>query len=266
MSITTAHAPHGSGAPRWAGAATATPGLLAFAGQVGTAAPHAHAAVQVVLVTAGDLVLVDGNGMGQPADLAIIPAGVRHELLAAPGTWGLLAYLDAASRAGRAATMRVRATGGDPAEASTWQAAAQPVLDPGGSPVPLPFLAPAAARLDGLSPPLLPSPGGPPAALERALTLVPQLIGGPLLLEDLAARVGLSASRLGHLFAEHLQLPYPSWRRWARLLRAIDAVREGASLTTAAHTAGFADSAHLTRTCRAMFGITPSQALAATGW
>ncbi|MEV4188993.1 helix-turn-helix domain-containing protein, partial [Streptosporangium canum] len=89
---------------------------------------------------------------------------------------------------------------------------------------------------------------------------------GPLLLGELAARAGVSASRLGHLFAEHLHLSYPAWRRWARLLHAIEQVRRGATLTEAAHAAGFADSAHLTRTCRAMFGITPSQALAATGW
>jgi AraC-like DNA-binding protein len=104
-----------------------------------------------------------------------------------------------------------------------------------------------------------------PAPLRRALSLAPQLIDGPLLLGDLAGRVGLSASRMGHLFAEHLHLPYPAWRRWARLLHALESVQAGASLTTAAHAAGFTDSAHLTRVCRAMFGITPSQALAATG-
>jgi AraC-like DNA-binding protein len=32
----------------------------------------------------------------------------------------------------------------------------------------------------------------------------------------------------------------------------------GASLSTAAHAAGYADSAHLTRTSRRMFGIPPS--------
>ncbi len=60
-------------------------------------------------------------------------------------------------------------------------------------------------------------------------------------------------------------MPYPVWRRWLRLQLALNAIQSGASLTAAAHAAGFADSAHLTRSCRAMFGITPSEAARATG-
>ncbi|MFD8557922.1 hypothetical protein ACFV1N_11615 [Streptosporangium canum] len=40
---------------------------------------------------------------------ASIPTGIRHELRAAPGTVGLLAYLDPAGPAGRAATARIAA-------------------------------------------------------------------------------------------------------------------------------------------------------------
>lgn len=264
MSITagTSACPPGLGAASadapaaWAGAATAAPGLLAFTGAIGSAEPHTHAAVQVLLVLGGDVLLVDRHGHQRQVAAAIIPAGVRHELRAAPGACGLLAYLDPAGPAGRAATARARGGGGDAAAVSTWQAAAHP---PGGTSVAdLPVTHCSAAPGRGAA--------GLPTALARAVEMIPQLIGGPLLLEDLAARVGLSASRLGHLFAEHLHLPYPAWRRWARLLHAIEAVRGDATLTEAAHAAGFADSAHLTRTCRAMFGITPSQALAATGW
>jgi AraC-like DNA-binding protein len=86
-----------------------------------------------------------------------------------------------------------------------------------------------------------------------------------MLLSDLADRVGLSTSRLGHLFAEQVGVPYPVWRRWLRLQQALVTVQRGASLTTAAHASGFADSAHLTRSCRAMFGITPTEAVRAAG-
>jgi len=42
---------------------------------------------------------------------------------------------------------------------------------------------------------------------------------------------------------------------WLRLMRAVERFAAGASLTDAAHEAGFADSAHLSRTFRRMFGI-----------
>ncbi|GAA2394680.1 AraC family transcriptional regulator [Nonomuraea africana] len=245
---------------QWAGVTTATPGLLAFTGEIGTAGPHAHAAVQVLMVTGGSVTLGDQRGHRQNVERAIIPAGVRHELLATSGAHGLLAYLDPASPAGRAATERVLASGGDVTAVTTWQAAARPEASTAAL-LSTHFPQENRRTASGTN-----AAEELPATFARVLDLIPQLISGPLLLEDLANRVGLSASRLGHLFAEHLHLPYPAWRRWARLLHAMEAVRGGATLTEAAHAAGFADSAHLTRTCRAMFGITPSQALAAAGW
>jgi AraC-like DNA-binding protein len=41
-------------------------------------------------------------------------------------------------------------------------------------------------------------------------------------------------------------------------LQALERLGRGVSLTTAAHAAGFADSAHFSRTFRAMLGIAPS--------
>ena len=74
-----------------------------------------------------------------------------------------------------------------------------------------------------------------------------------------AAKAGLSVSRLTHLVTETLGAPPRTWRAWFKLRRAISETLFGpTTLTEAAHRAGFADSAHLTRTWRAMFGITPS--------
>ncbi|MFI7068170.1 helix-turn-helix domain-containing protein [Kribbella sp. NPDC050124] len=67
----------------------------------------------------------------------------------------------------------------------------------------------------------------------------------------------------GERAADQLGLAFPVWRRWARLQHALSQVADGTTLTAAAHDSGFADSAHLTRACRAMFGITPSQAITA---
>jgi len=77
-------------------------------------------------------------------------------------------------------------------------------------------------------------------------------------LAELATAVGLSPSRLAHLFRAQTGLPVRRYLLWLRLGDALQQLAHGVSLTTAAHAAGFADSAHFSRTFRAMLGITPS--------
>lgn len=73
----------------------------------------------------------------------------------------------------------------------------------------------------------------------------------------LAKKAGLSESRLSHLFKQETGVAIRRYLLWLRLNDAMDRAMDGASLTEAAHGAGFSDSAHLTRTCREMFGINP---------
>lgn len=76
---------------------------------------------------------------------------------------------------------------------------------------------------------------------------------------SLAPQVNLSPDRLMHLFKEEMGLPIRRYLLWLRLSRAVVLLRkDGMSLTEAAHAAGFADSAHLSRTFKEMFGIKPS--------
>lgn len=233
---------------RWRGGVVFTPGLMAFTGRIGDAATHAHAAVQVLFVADGALTLTDATGHTTPAQAAIIPPGVAHQVHAEPGTTGFVAFLDPDSTAAHAAVARLAGLPGD--QATSWVAAARP--------------RPTA---------LTPTPPSPSAPLRRAHPVVADALrvatewpGGPPALGELAARVGISGSRLSHVFTTQVGLPYAAWRRWTRLHQAFAVIRTGGSLTSAAHTTGFADSAHLTRTCRELIGITPTQALIATGW
>jgi len=75
---------------------------------------------------------------------------------------------------------------------------------------------------------------------------------------EIAGNVGLSQSRLIHLFTEQIGIPIRRYVLWIRLLTAMQMSSEGKqSLTEAAHNAGFSDAAHFSRTYRSMFGITP---------
>ena len=96
------------------------------------------------------------------------------------------------------------------------------------------------------------------ALVSRAVALINRSLDGPITLAAVAKAMHLSPSRLAHRFRAATGLPLRRYILWCRLRAAAEAAMRGASLTEAAHGAGFADSAHLSRTFRAMFGVTPS--------
>jgi AraC-like DNA-binding protein len=77
----------------------------------------------------------------------------------------------------------------------------------------------------------------------------------------LAANVGLSASRLQHLFSQQIGVPFRRYRGWNRMRQAIQEVIKGHNFTTAAHATGFSDSAHFSHEFRKTFGAAPTVGL-----
>lgn len=98
------------------------------------------------------------------------------------------------------------------------------------------------------------------------MELISQRLPEPVTLGEIATGVALSRSRLSRLFRDQLGQSFPAYVRWTRLRLAIDALRVGASLTDAAHAAGFTDSAHANRVCHEMFGLSPTQASGQLVW
>ena len=84
-------------------------------------------------------------------------------------------------------------------------------------------------------------------------------------LTTLAACAGLSPSRFLHLFKAETGVPLRRYRIWSRMGAAVRASGEGASLTEAAHAAGFANSAHFSSAFRDTFGMMPSDLARALG-
>src|SRR5262249_24455711 len=77
-------------------------------------------------------------------------------------------------------------------------------------------------------------------------------------LEGLADAVGLSPGRLTRVFTESIGIPLRPYLAWLRMQRSACAILAGASVTEAAHVAGFADAPHLSRTFRRRLGFPPS--------
>ncbi len=96
------------------------------------------------------------------------------------------------------------------------------------------------------------------ARIVKALAFIRSRIRGPIQLADAAAAAALSPSRFRHLFVQETGAAFRPYLLWLRLNVAIECSMAGGSWTEAAHEAGFADSAHLTRTFRRMFGMNPA--------
>jgi AraC family transcriptional regulator len=92
----------------------------------------------------------------------------------------------------------------------------------------------------------------------RAIAYIRANLDRPLTLDEVAAEACLSPGRFRHLFVEQTGMGLRPYLLWRRFLRVWELLMAGETLSSAAHAAGFADAAHLSRTSRSTFGFPPS--------
>ncbi|MFD6160587.1 helix-turn-helix transcriptional regulator [Nocardia sp. NPDC060256] len=224
---------------------TIRPGVLSYRGGLSVAAMHAHHSVQVMVARRGEFVVSDTAGTEVVCRAMVIPPDIGHALLQGVEE-GEMVHLAAESEDGVELSRMVV----QPKSAAAWVEAGDALLAGLGK---------GGWWADGL--PYVRSTVKPMRhpALSSALCLLPERIAaGPVRLRELAGAVGLSESRLSHLFSEELGLAFRPYVRWLRMTRAIDEIALGRNLTEAAHAAGFFDGAHFTRVCNKTFGISPA--------
>lgn len=228
----------------WRGSARIGLGWAAFAGHAGDNSPHRHHAWQLALTRQGELRIDGARGSSVIAPGVLVAPNALHRL--APGERELvLIYVDAESTTGR----RLRA-GLDGDMTVLRQAQVLACLRAYDAEVDRPL-----AAIDALA--ALPHRT---SAHDELIAVVIDDLPTPsasVSVTDLAARAGLSVSRFSHRFTAHTGLPLRPFLRWRRLLAAASALATNEALTEAALKAGFADAAHMSRTFRAHFGITP---------
>ena len=233
----------------WSGTARLGMGWGLFTGCAGENRPHAHHAIQIVLSETPQRLWTAAQGW-LSCHGAVIGANVQHRLEES-GRPVTLLYLEPDSVEGRRVAAYARAEGmlSGPSIGLALDAVR-------ASPHPI------AAAVDCLF------PGAPTRTELQGDPLIAALIATlPLTLPDqfgiatLASQTGLSPSRVQHRFRAHTGLAVRPYLRWRRLLKALEGVTRGLSLTDAAVEAGFADAAHFTRTFRGHFGIPPSALL-----
>ncbi|MBU9764717.1 helix-turn-helix transcriptional regulator [Mycobacterium sp. TNTM28] len=241
--------------PAWSGALAVVTGALCYTGRLSDAQRHHHVATQVVRSWADPFELTDAHGRAAVTSAAVIPSGREHSIRILSPASGVIIFLDPSA---------FSRTGPDGDDVAQWVAAGDE-LPCWTTPLPPEQL------LDELigTPPsgyTRPTPDIWHPSLLAAVELVPRLLPEAVRLTDVAKQVGLSPGRLGRLFKLQLGQSFPTYVRWARLRCAVEAVRDGASLTDAAHAAGFTDSAHANRVCHEMFGLSPSAASRELVW
>lgn len=231
----------------WSGTVFLGGGWMVYAGPLGPTGTHRHHAVQVVCSPHGVAVL-DGQGNRLEAPSMVVPADAEHSLDAA-GQYGAVAYLDplTVDLDGEAVEIETDLPGlpvggfEEVGAAGRWAASVTSAC--GGRPK---------SRVSDL--------------VDEAMSETRRRLPGTVRLHDLSTSLGFATSTLTHRFTAEAGIPFRRWVLWERLQLAARSVSDGANLTTAAHAAGFADSAHLNRTFRRMFGITPSSVAGIVRW
>mgnify|MGYP000016917984 CR=1 FL=1 len=97
------------------------------------------------------------------------------------------------------------------------------------------------------------------APSSRAAAMLRDREGSRLRIADIASAVGLSQSELSRQFKKYYRVSPKLFRKQVRLALATRALANGCSVLAAAHDAGFSDSAHLSRTFKEQYGITPAR-------
>jgi len=219
---------------------------------------HAHHALQITLSAGGRFAIRTEDGRVEgPA--VLIGSDVPHAF--EPEGKVALLFVEPESRAGQALAGRL---GGAPAarlQPSCLGRAPHGLADLWSDPRPDDAVVEALGRtiLEHAVGEVLPASTLDPR-IERTLDWLAPRLAERVGLPDAATTACLSESRFSHLFAAEVGLPFRTYLLWRRLMRAVERIAAGTSLTVAAHEAGFADSAHFSRTFHRMFGV-PAAAL-----
>ena len=101
-----------------------------------------------------------------------------------------------------------------------------------------------------------------PDAVARAISVIASDPMRRMDQAELALRLGLGRTQAMRVFKVATGMTFRAFKRWTALRAATQQIADGQLVRTAAMDAGFADTAHLTRTFRTTFGTTPTLATA----
>jgi AraC-like DNA-binding protein len=211
-----------------------------FSVDVGHLAPHCNPAPCVIAGRRGPVSVISA-GEQVTGDVLFIRPGVEHKVICADGGINAI-YLDGLIPAGNfPCAQRLKGRLADIAVDALFQeAGAQAELRDrlafGATPIP-----------------------------QRLGVVIETIVAEPMLRVsqlELAHRLRMERTGALRMFKAATGLTFRRFKQWSALQHAARQIAAGELVRTAAMDAGFADTAHLSRTFRASFGLTPSEAIA----
>jgi AraC-like DNA-binding protein len=248
-----------SGVQPYRGDFVAWNGGCAFLGEGGgpPIAPHAHYAIQLAVGAPSGLRVQFGRrGAWQACAAALVPSRATHSIDVSDCGWSAVLFVEPETPEGRALAARLQGgiehldatavADGVARLESAWRVEQRHEA--------------VGAACQALVRDLSATPAREPSdpRVLAAVDYIRQRLAEAPSLDEVAAAVSLSPSRFRHLFVEETGMPMRTYILWRRVLRVWELLMDGETLSAAAHAAGFADSAHLSRTARTMFGLPPS--------
>ena len=232
-------------------------GSLWIGRNAGRAEAHAHHAIQITLSMDSGFLLRDGAAGWREHLGAIVMPHRPHQFDGCGGAVAQL-FVEPETAHGRALLAHYATSGIADLARDTVQALVSPLRTAYAARADDEALAAMARHaIAALAGPVS-SSGSVDPRIGRAIAWLRQRLDSPVSLKDAAGVANLSPSRFRHLFAAQTGVSFRAYLLWARVEAAVGAAMSGQSWTAAAQEAGFADSAHLSRTCRRMFGIAPA--------
>lgn len=235
-------------------------GGCVFIGSVTGIVPvHAHQAIQVCHGIGGPIRLRGSDAEAwHDYPVGIVASRQPHEFDATFVTLGFVMFVEPETREGRALTERCASNGfGSVNHAVAARELAelfnQFMTRGGDDAITACARGVLRALTNGIEPPKVSDD-----RILRAISWINAHLDRSLTLDEVAAQACLSPSRFRHLFIEQTGVGFRPYVLWRRLTRIWELTMRGKSISYAAHAAGFADAAHLTRTSKRMIGLSPS--------
>jgi AraC family transcriptional regulator len=230
-----------------------------FVGTAGVLPAHAHQAIQICFLFDGRIRLRPTDEAAWTSyDLGVVPSRLSHAMDGGNVHYGATLFVEPETREGRILTEQfsgnaIANVDRGPVDDIVRELRAATLEPRDGT-----HVVPLARRfLQALTRDAEPVAASDERIL-RAVRYVNDHLAAPISLAEVAAVAHLSPSRFRHLFAAQTGMALRPYILWRRFVSVWEQRMNGASLSAAAHAAGFADSAHLARTSRRMIGIPPS--------